>query len=109
MKTRYPLLALTLAAGSLAFSQTAANTQTTYNPPKTAWGDPELQGVYTTDDLNGVPMARPAKYGTRRYLTEQEFAERAKEVNSEKSPIDTGVRPTTGFWSRVKDAGVDAA
>ena len=28
-------------------------------------------------------MVRPAKYGTRRYLTEQEFADRAKEVNSE--------------------------
>ena len=28
MKTRYPLLALTLAARSLAFGQTAANTQT---------------------------------------------------------------------------------
>jgi hypothetical protein len=93
----------------LAFGQNPANTQSNYNPPKTAWGDPDLQGVYTTDDLNGVPMERPAKYGTRRFLTEQEFAERAKDVNSEKSTIDTGIRPTTGFWSRVKDAGVDAA
>ena len=92
-----------------AFGQTAAKTETSYNPPKTAWGDPDLQGVYTTDDLNGVPLERPAKYGTRRFLTEQEFADRAKEVNSEKSTIDTGIRPTTGFWSRVKDAGVDAA
>src|SRR3984957_6137749 len=101
--------ASSLAVGCLAFGQTAAKTQSSYNPPKTAWGDPDLQGVYTTDDLNGVPMARPEKYGTRRYLTEQEFADRAKEVNSEKSTIDTGVRPTTGFWSLVKDAGVDAA
>jgi hypothetical protein len=102
-------LASGLAVGCLAFGQTAPKTQTSYNPPKAAWGDPDLQGVYTTDDLNGVPMARPEKYGTRRYLTEQEFADRAKEVNSEKSTIDTGIRPTTGFWSLVKDAGVDAA
>jgi hypothetical protein len=108
MKVQF-FLALGLAVGWLAFGQTAPKTETNYNPPKTAWGDPDLQGVYTTDDLNGVPMERPAQFGTRRYLTEQEFAERAKEVNTEKSTIDTGIRPTTGFWSKVKDAGVDAA
>jgi hypothetical protein len=91
-----------LAFGCLAFGQ---NTSV----PKTPWGDPDLQGVYTTDDLNGVPLQRDAKYGTRRFLTEQEYAARSQEVNSERTTIDTGVRPTTGFWSRVKDAGVDAA
>jgi hypothetical protein len=96
------LLTSGLALGCLAFGQTS-------DTPKTPWGDPDLQGVYTTDDLNGVPLERPAKYGTRRFLTEQEFADRAKEVTSERSTIDTGVRPTTGFWARVKDAGVDAA
>ena len=101
MKALSLFLPVSLAAACVALGQTKA--------PKTAWGDPDLQGVYTTDDLNGVPMVRPAKYGTRRYLTEQEFAERAKQVNSEKSTIDTGIRPTTGFWSLVKDAGVDAA
>jgi hypothetical protein len=95
-------LASSLTIGCLAFGQDTS-------VPKTPWGDPDLQGVYTTDDLNGVPMVRPAKFGTRRYLTEQEFAERANQVNSEKSTIDTGIRPTTGFWAQVKNAGVDAA
>jgi len=99
MKARF--LLLSLAAGSLAFGQT--------NVPKTAWGDPDLQGVWTTDDLNGVPLVRPEKYGTRRFLTEQELAERSKQVSSERSTIDTGIRPTTGFWALVKDAGVDGA
>lgn len=101
MKTRSLFLALSLTASVAAFAQT--------NAPKTPWGDPDLQGVYTTDDLTGVPLERPKEYGTRRFLTEQELAERAKEVDSERTTIDTGVRPTTGFWSRVKDAGVDAA
>jgi hypothetical protein len=96
------LLASGLAIGGLAFGQNAAT-------PKTPWGDPDLQGVYTTDDLQGVPLQRDAKFGTRRFLTEQELAERAKEVSSERTTIETGVRPSTGFWSRVKDAGVDAA
>src|SRR5580704_11817383 len=103
MKAQSWLLASSFAVGSLAFGQSA------FEAPKTPWGDPDLQGVYTTDDLNGVPMQRDAKYGTRRYLTEQELAERAKEVKSERSTIDTGVRPTTGFWALVKDGGVDAA
>jgi hypothetical protein len=105
MTSRSLLLVFSLAGGY--FAQTCL--AQTWTAPKTAWGDPDLQGVYTTDDLNGVPMTRPEKFGTRRYLTEQEFADRAKEVNSERTTIDTGVRPTTGFWSRVKDAGVDAA
>jgi hypothetical protein len=103
MKAQSWLLASSFAVGSLAFGQSA------FEAPKTPWGDPDLQGVYTTDDLNGVPMQRDAKYGTRRFLTEQELAERAKEVKSERTTIDTGVRPTTGFWALVKDGGVDAA
>jgi hypothetical protein len=104
MKTRSLVMALSLAGGCLAFGQT---TPKTWTAPKTAWGDPDLQGVYTTDDLNGVPLQRPEKYGTRRYLTEQELAERAKDVNDLGSTIQTGDRPTKGFWASVK--GVDAA
>src|SRR5208337_3710728 len=98
MKTRSLLFVLGLA-GCVAFGQTST--------PKTAWGDPDLQGIYTTDDLNGVPLQRPAKYGTRRFLTEQELAERAKDVNDLESTVQTGDRPTKGFWAGQK--GVDAA
>jgi hypothetical protein len=106
MNTRFVLLVSGLAVGSLAFGQASSST---YNAPKTPWGDPDLQGVYTTDDLNGVPLERPKEYGTRRFLTEQEYAARSKEVSSERSTINTGIRPTTGFWARVKNGGVDAA
>jgi len=95
-----------VALGALAFGQTGSGA---YQTPKTPWGDPDLQGVYTTDDLNGVPLERPKEFGTRRFLTEQEYAARSNEVKSERSTIDTGVRPTTGFWARVKNGGVDAA
>src|SRR5215471_2062099 len=43
-----------------------------YKPPKTSWGDPDLQGTWTSDDTRGVPMERPANFGERRYLTGQE-------------------------------------
>jgi len=95
-----------LAFGWLAFGQADSGA---YQTPKTAWGDPDLQGVYTTDDLSGVPLERPKEFGTRRFLTEQEYAARSKQVSTERSTIDTGIRPTTGFWALVKNGGVDAA
>jgi hypothetical protein len=43
---------------------------------RTPWGDPDIQGVFTTDDELGVPFERPAALGTRQTLTDEEFAER---------------------------------
>jgi len=54
--------------------------QKSYTPVKTPWGDPDHQGTWTSDDTWGVPMERPAQYGDRRYLTEQELAAREKQV-----------------------------
>src|SRR6266446_1463226 len=54
--------------------------KTRYVAPKTAWGEPDLQGVWSTDDTSGIPMARPAQYGDRLYLTPEEFTARAKQV-----------------------------
>ena len=45
--------------------------------PRTAWGDPDLQGMWPIDKLNGTPLQRPATFGERRLLTDEEFAERS--------------------------------
>jgi hypothetical protein len=50
-----------------------------WKAPRTAWGHPDLEGIWTTDDMRGVPMSRPAQFGDRRYLTDDEFATRAKD------------------------------
>lgn len=76
-----------------------------WQPPKTPWGHPDLQGTWTSDDLQGVPVERPKQYGTRRYLTEQELAEREGSVDRQKSAIQTGERPKEGFWARVQSLG----
>ena len=47
---------------------------------RTSWGDPDLQGVWSSDDTAGIPMSRPEKYGDRLYLNEEEYADRAKQV-----------------------------
>jgi hypothetical protein len=50
--------------------------QTTYTAPRTPWGHPDLQGIWTSDDARGVPLQRPPELGDRRQLTDDEFAAR---------------------------------
>src|SRR4051812_32147262 len=51
-----------------------------YKSPKTPWGEPDLVGVWSTDDTANIPMARPAQFGDRLFLTPEEFANREKQV-----------------------------
>jgi hypothetical protein len=47
-----------------------------YSPPRTPWGDPDLQGIWPGIELVGVPMQRDASFGTRNWLTDEEFKRR---------------------------------
>src|SRR5437899_545076 len=46
-------------------------------PPKTAWGDPDLQGIWTSEYF--TPFERPVRYADREFFTEMEIAELDKE------------------------------
>jgi hypothetical protein len=49
--------------------------------PHTAWGDPDIAGIYTTDDELGVPFERPVEFGTRQLVTDEEFARRQAQAS----------------------------
>ena len=66
------------AKGS-AETSAAAFVNPRWTPPKLAWGHPDLGGIWTSDDMRGVPMSRPPQFGNRRYLTDEEFTRRANE------------------------------
>jgi hypothetical protein len=51
-----------------------------WTPPKTPWGDPDLQGIYTSDDYIGVGLQRNPQFGDRLFLTEQEIAQREGQI-----------------------------
>jgi len=51
-----------------------------YAGRRTSWGEPDLQGAWSSDDTGGIPMQRPEQFGDRLYLNEQELAERAQQV-----------------------------
>src|ERR1700733_12548594 len=61
------------APGAKPAAKTAPQLKS-FNPPKTSWGDPDLQGLWP-GSVN-IPLQRPANMGTRSTLTEQEFPAR---------------------------------
>ena len=82
------LVAVILAwTGALA-GQTNGSAAT----PKTAWGDPDLQGTWSTEAELSVPFERPREYGDRRMLTDAEYAQRLaqaeKQIQSDNSEFD---------------------
>ena len=49
----------------------------TNGAPRTAWGEPDLQGIWT--DQYQTPLQRPAQYATKELFTDQERAELDKQ------------------------------
>src|SRR5262245_31208182 len=47
---------------------------------RTPWGDPDLHGEWTSEGEYGVPFERPAQFGTRQFLSDQEYAGRLDEI-----------------------------
>lgn len=57
----------------------------TYTPPKTPWGDPDLQGLWP-GSLN-IPLQRPESFGERNVLTDDELKARDK---AEEQRVENG-------------------
>ncbi len=70
------VLAAVLLLGLLAPTVTAGQTQTatvdTWTPPRTAWGDPDLQGIWDFRTL--TPLFRPRGLGEQEVWTDEEAA-----------------------------------
>jgi hypothetical protein len=73
-------LAGIVAGGWLLSSRTSVDAQTpaastaTSPTPRTPWGDPDLQGIWSPGYYL-TPLERPAKYSGREFLTDDEVAE----------------------------------
>jgi hypothetical protein len=65
--------ALTIASVALAGQQAATRAGTSAAAPRTAWGHPDLQGVYTFSTR--TPLERPSAVGDRTTYTATELAE----------------------------------
>ncbi len=68
------------AAGAGGAQQGATAARPAYTTPRTPWGDPDLQGIYTNKDENGIPFERPDQFGSRSAEDVEESSEFADVV-----------------------------
>jgi hypothetical protein len=69
-------IALAALGGSVLIAGRGPAREATHAAPKTAWGQPDLQGVW--DQTTGTPLERPAEYQGRAVLTDAEAADRER-------------------------------
>jgi hypothetical protein len=53
----------------------------TWTVPRTPWGDPDLQGLWPSIDMQGTPYERPVELAGKAVLDDTEFAARAATQN----------------------------
>jgi hypothetical protein len=63
----------------------AARTAAEWTPPRTPWGDPDLQGNYTNTYENGTPLERPDQFAGRRLedVSGEELAALRREIQQQ--------------------------
>ena len=95
-----------LAGQGSAPKPAARATSKNYTPARTPWGDPDLQGIYTNKDENGIPIEKPSQFEGKKLedVDDSEFAEivRARnEASVARAPgiggAETGAGPVHWF------------
>ncbi len=75
-----------------------------WEPPRTPWGDPDLQGIW--DSKSTTPLERPAQYADQEFLTDEEIAalEDAEVREASRGPQGRDVRAEPGTEADVEGA-----
>jgi hypothetical protein len=85
--------AVAAAAGGAGAEQPGPATQTAapWRPPTTSWGDPDLEGVWTSDNNFAVPLERPAAVADKALL--------------EGADLENALRSRAGLIAAIADGG----
>ena len=78
------------AAGTL-FAQTSHVGAPNWTPPKTAWGEPDLQGTWTNETI--TPFERPKHLADKPFLTKEEAADIERQAARQRDNADSAARP----------------
>src|SRR5438477_13037949 len=76
-----------------------------WKAPRTPWGEPDLQGTWTSQAELGVPFERPAAFGTRQLLTDDEFAQREIQARTQLQSDNAEFDIATADTSRAGQVG----
>jgi hypothetical protein len=91
MKYRYLTAVLILVtAVALLPGVTAGQGQTAttndWTPPRTSWGDPDVQGIW--NNTVSTPLERPSRFAGKRFLTDEELADYTAERQASRDNRD---------------------
>jgi len=84
------LASVLVHAQSPARPAASAETRRAYDPPRTPWGDPDLQGDFSNSDESLIPMERPEALTGKRLedVSEAELARLVDERNAARDEAD---------------------
>src|SRR5688500_11608658 len=69
-----------------------------WTPPKTPWGEPDLQGVWSSDDAT-FPVSRPANQSDL-YLNDEQWAARQKQIQQGITTAENAIGAFRGDFAR---------
>ena len=90
-----------IVVGACVVAVAAADWKT----PRTSWGDPDLQGIWTSQPELGVPFERPAAFGTRQVLTDEEFQQREVQARKQLESDNAEFNQETADTSNAGQVG----
>ena len=78
--------------------------QDDYSAPRTEWDKPDLRGVWNFSSV--IPLQRPAFFGDKKYLTEEEITALANRTEAGFEAINNiGVGGYDTFWLEMGESG----
>jgi hypothetical protein len=92
---------LCLAAKPAAAQAQQPTPKKNWTPPKTPWGEPDLQGIWPLNHLIATPFQRPVKYGDRRLMTDEEYVAAQKAAEARNKRFESGPIPQADSGTQV--------
>ncbi len=90
------LAAVPLASQTVSQGDGTTGVEQTGMPMRTAWGDPDLQGVWSYASL--TPLQRPSELADKKFYTQEEAAVRNAAVTVDRSPEAGSVGTYNALW-----------
>ncbi|MGH9238494.1 MAG: hypothetical protein ACRD3G_10695 [Vicinamibacterales bacterium] len=99
-RTMMSLSAFALVTTAIVSAQSGTALSST--APRTPWGDPDLQGTWSSEAELSVPFERATQYGDRKFLTDAEFADRRKQTTTQ---VQSDLAEFEVFTADTRNAG----
>jgi hypothetical protein len=77
-----------------------------YKQPMTAWGEPDISGMWPINHLVTTGLQRNPKYGDRRYMTDEEFKAAQQSAEQRKQRNASGTIPVAESGAAIRQTSL---